>query len=86
MFLKVWGDPWVSPERSHCCYFFDFKVVSDILCFSANFHRYFKAMMLLLKTKTYVFSILILGGQHVAISLVLAVTMKIRVFPQVLFQ
>ena len=33
VFLEVWGDPWVSPERSTCCYFICFRVLSEMLCF-----------------------------------------------------
>ena len=33
MFLEVLGDPWVSPERSKCCYFVSFRWFSELLCF-----------------------------------------------------
>ena len=33
VFLKVWGDPWVSPERSEGCYFFGFRWFSEMSCF-----------------------------------------------------
>ena len=85
MFLEVWGDPWVSPERSKCCYFVGFEALSEMSCFLMIFHRYLEAMIVLQKTKTYVLSISILGCQNVVISLVSAMIMEIHVFHQVLF-
>ena len=51
-----------------------------MLCFFMCFHRYLKAMLFSLKTKTHVVFKLILGGQHVAISMVLGMIMEIYVF------
>ena len=44
VFLEVWGDPWVSPERSEGCYFVGFRWFSEMSCFFRFFHRYLKAM------------------------------------------
>ena len=33
VFLEVWGDPWVSPARSECCYFLCFRRFSEMSCF-----------------------------------------------------
>ena len=44
VFLEVWGDPWVSPERSEGCYFVGFRWFSEMSCFLMFFHRYLKAM------------------------------------------
>ena len=30
--LEVWGDPWVSPGRSDCCYFVGVSRLSEMLC------------------------------------------------------
>ena len=70
MFLEVLGHPWVSPERSKCCYFIGFRWFSEMSCFLMFFHRYFKATLLSLKTKNHIVILLIMGGPNVAISLV----------------
>jgi len=50
--FEVLGDPWVSPERSKCCYFIGFRWFSEMLCFFMFFHRYLKARLFSLKRKT----------------------------------
>ena len=86
MILEVWGDPWISPGRSECCCFVGFRWYSEISCFLMIFHRYLEAMLFSYKPKKHVVFTSILGGQNVAISLVLVMIMEIRVFPQVRFQ
>ena len=43
--LEVWGNPWVSPGRSECCYFVGFRWFSEMSCFFMFFRRYLKAML-----------------------------------------
>ena len=31
--LEAWGDPWVSPGRSECCYFVGFRWFYEMSCF-----------------------------------------------------
>ena len=31
--LEVWGDSWISPGRSECCYFVGFRWYSEMSCF-----------------------------------------------------
>ena len=69
--LEVWGDPWVSPGRLECWYFFGFRWFSEMSCFLMFFHRYLKATLFSLKTKNHAVILLIMEGQHVDISLVL---------------
>ena len=51
-----------------------------MLCFFNMFHRYLEAMIFSFKTKTYVLSVSILGGQHVVISLVSVMITEVQVF------
>ena len=44
-FLKVWGDPWVSPEKSQGCFFVCFRRFSEMLCFLNVFHRHLKGTL-----------------------------------------
>ena len=46
VFLDVWGDPWVSPARSECCYFVGLRWFSEILCFLILFDGYLEATLL----------------------------------------
>ena len=80
MFLEVLGDPWVSPEKLKCCYFFGFRWFSEMSCFLMFFHRYLKATLFSLKTKNHIVILLIMGGQNVAISLVLDSFLRCYVF------
>ena len=66
--LEVWGSPWVSPGRSECCYFVDFRWFSEMSCFLMFFHMCLKAMLFSCKTNHHMVFILIMGGQNVAIS------------------
>ena len=68
MFLEVWGDPWVSPERSKCCYFVGFRWFSEMSCFLMISHRYLEVMLFSRTNKNHIVYILILGGLHVAFS------------------
>ena len=86
MFLEVWGDPWVSPEKSKGCFFVGFGRFSEVSCFLMFFHRYLKAKLFSLKRKNHIAFLLIMGGPNVAISLVLAMILEIHVFSQVRFQ
>ena len=36
--LEVWGDPWISPGKSECCYFNGFRWYSEMSCFLMIFH------------------------------------------------
>ena len=55
-------------------------------CFFIFVSRYVEVMLFSKKMKTYIVFILSLGGQHVAISLVLAMFLEMNVFSQVRFQ
>ena len=44
VFLELWGDLWVSTERSEGCYFVGFRWFSEVSCFLMFFHRYLMAM------------------------------------------
>ena len=44
VFLELWGDLWVSTERSEGCYFVGFSWFSEVSCFLMFFHRYLMAM------------------------------------------
>ena len=35
--LDVWGDSWISPGRSECWYFIDFRWYSEMSCFFDDF-------------------------------------------------
>ena len=85
MFLEVLGDPWDSPEKSKCCYFVGFRWFSEMSCFLMFFHRYLKATLFSLKTKNHTVILLIMGGQHVDISLVLIVFYEMPMFSQMRF-
>ena len=50
------------------------------------FHRYLKATLFSLKTKNHIVILLIMEGQNVDSSLVLAMILEIHVFSQVRFQ
>ena len=76
MFLEVWGDPWVSPERSKCCYFIGF-MFSEMRCFLMSSRRHLEATLFASKIKNHIVFILILGGLTVDISLVLAMILQI---------
>ena len=32
--LEVWGDPWITPGRSECCYFVGVRLYYEVSCFS----------------------------------------------------
>ena len=49
------------------------------------FHRYLKATLFSLKTKNHTDILLIMGGQHVDISMVLAILLKTYVFRRCVF-
>ena len=49
------------------------------------FHRYLKATLFSLKTKNHTVILLIMGGHHVDISLVLAMVLEIYVFRRCVF-
>ena len=85
MFLEVLGDPWVSPERSKCCYFIGFRWFSEMSWFLMFFHRYLKATLFSLKTKNHTVILLIMEGYNVDISLVLAMVLEIYVFRRCVF-
>ena len=85
MFLEVLGDPWDSPEKSKCCYFVGFRWFSEMSCFLMFFHRYLKATLFSLKTKNHIVILLIMEGQNVDISLVLAMVLEIYVFRRCVF-
>ena len=85
MILEVWGDPWVSPGRSECCYFICFRWYSEMSCFLVIFHRNLEVMLFSRKIKNYIVFTLILGGLNVAISLVLGMFSEFHVFSQVRF-
>ena len=54
-------------------------------CFLMFFHRYLKATLFSLKTKNHTVILLVMGGQHVGISLVLAMVLEIFVFRRCVF-
>ena len=54
-------------------------------CFLCFFHRYLKATLFSLKTKNHTVILLIMGGQNVDISLVLAMILKICIFRRRVF-
>ena len=83
--LEVWGAPWGSPGRSECCYFVGFRWFSEMSCFLMFFHRYLKATLFSLNTKNHIVILLIMRGQNVNISLVLAMILKICVFRRCVF-
>ena len=85
MFLEVWGDPWVSPERSKCCYFVGFRWFSEMSCFLMIFHRNLEVMTFSRQMKNYMAFTLILEGLNVAISLVLGMFLEFHMFSQVRF-
>ena len=85
MILEVWGDPWISPGRSECCYFVGFSWYSEMLCFFEIVHRNLEVMLFSRKMKNYIVFTLILGGLIVAISLVLGMFSEFHVFSQVRF-
>ena len=58
--LEVWGDPWISPGRSECCYFVGFRWYSEMSCFLMIFHRNLEVMMFSRKMKNYmVFTLIV---------------------------
>jgi len=83
--LEVWGDPCVSPGRSECCNFPGFRWFSETSCFLMFFHTYLEATLFSYKTKNHIVFILIIGGDNVAISLVLAMILEIHVFRSCVF-
>ena len=85
MILEIWGDPWISPGMSECCYFVGFSWYSEMSCFFMLFHRNLKVMMFCRKMKNYMVFTLILGGLNVAISLVLGMFSEFHMFSQVRF-
>ena len=58
--LEVWGDPWISPGRSECCYFVGFRWYSEMSCFLMIFHRNLEVMMFSRKMKNCMVFTLIL--------------------------
>ena len=78
--LDVWGDPWVSPGRSECCYFVGFRWYSEMSCFLMIFHRNLEVMMFPRKMENYMVFTLILWGRIVDISLVLGNILRCHVF------
>ena len=80
MILEVWGDHWISPGRSECCYFIDFGWYSEMSCFLRIFHRNLEVMLFSTKINKYMVLTLILGGLNVAISCVLSMFLESHVF------
>ena len=52
--LEVWGDPWISPGRSECCYFIGFEWYSEMSCFFMMFYRNLEVMLLSRNMTNYI--------------------------------
>ena len=78
--LEVWGDPWISPGRSECCYFNGFRWYSEMSCFLMIFHRNLEVMIFSRSMKHYMVFTLILAGLNDAISLVLGMFSEFHMF------
>ena len=50
--LEVWGDPWISPGRSECCYFIGLRGIMRCLFFMIC-HRNLEVMMFSRNMKNY---------------------------------
>ena len=83
--LEVWGDPWISPGRSECCYFVGFRWYSELSCFFMIFHRNLKVIIFFRKMKNYTVFTLILGCLNVAFSTVLGMFFEFHMFSHVRF-